>query len=77
MDPLPEIDANLCTGCKACVEICPTQALSQVAEKAVLHRPDLCTYCSACQDVCPEGAIALPFMIVFAKPASVPTVRLG
>ncbi len=69
MDPFPQIDAKLCTGCKACVEICPTHALNQVAGKAVLHRPDLCTYCTACQDVCPENAIALPFMIVFAKPA--------
>ncbi len=73
MIPLPEIDQNLCTGCRACVDICPTQALAQYQEKAVLQFPDACTYCTACQDVCPEGAIALPFLIVFAKPANQPT----
>ncbi len=70
MIPLPRIDVNLCTGCRRCVEICPTQALAQIREKAVLQFPDACTYCNACQDICPEGAIALPFLIVFAKPGA-------
>jgi len=68
MDPLPQIDPNLCTGCRACVDICPTHALAQFAQKAVLQFPDACTYCTACQDICPEGAIELPFLIVFASP---------
>lgn len=65
VNPLPTIDHNLCTGCRRCVEICPTQALAQFDEKAHLLYPDLCTYCVACQDVCPENAISLPFVIVF------------
>jgi NAD-dependent dihydropyrimidine dehydrogenase PreA subunit len=36
--------------------------------KAVLLYPELCTYCTACEDACPEDAIALPFLIVLAKP---------
>lgn len=76
-DPLPTIDHDLCTGCRRCVEICPTQALAQVDEKAHLLHPELCTYCVACQDVCPENAIALPFAIVFGpslplSPSSLP-----
>jgi formate hydrogenlyase subunit 6/NADH:ubiquinone oxidoreductase subunit I len=70
-EPLPKIDPNLCTGCQRCVDICPTQALVQVDGKAVLRYPTRCTYCSACEEVCPEGAIALPFLIVLARPNDV------
>jgi formate hydrogenlyase subunit 6/NADH:ubiquinone oxidoreductase subunit I len=63
--PLPIINSFRCTGCRACVETCPTNALVQRNDKAVLAYPDACTYCSACQDICPEDAIALPFLIVF------------
>ncbi len=66
MDPLPTIDSKKCTGCHRCVDLCPTQALAQVAGKAFLAYPDRCTYCTACEDVCPENAIALPFLIVMA-----------
>jgi formate hydrogenlyase subunit 6/NADH:ubiquinone oxidoreductase subunit I len=64
--PLPRIDAARCTGCERCIEICPTQALAQVADKAALLYPDRCTYCTLCEDICPTNAIALPFLIVFA-----------
>lgn len=67
--PLPEIDPMRCTGCHACVDVCPTRALAQIDAKAALVHPDACTYCTACQDICPEGAITLPFLIVFAKPS--------
>jgi ferredoxin len=66
-NPLPRINSDLCTGCRRCVEICPTQALAQLNEKAVLSSPERCTYCTACEGVCPVNAIALPFMIVFAS----------
>jgi ferredoxin len=69
MNPLPLIDQSLCTGCHACVDSCPTQALGQRDGKAFLERPLLCTYCTACEDICPEGAIALPFLIVMAPRA--------
>jgi formate hydrogenlyase subunit 6/NADH:ubiquinone oxidoreductase subunit I len=49
------------------VDVCPTQALAQVAGKAFLAYPERCTYCTACEDVCPEDAIALPFLIVLAQ----------
>jgi electron transport complex protein RnfB len=65
--PLPRIDAELCSGCERCVEICPVGALAQVGGKAVLVYPDRCTYCVLCEDVCPDNAIALPFLIVFAE----------
>jgi Fe-S-cluster-containing hydrogenase component 2 len=49
------------------VDICPTQALDQVNDKAFLRYPDRCTYCTKCEDVCLAGAIALPFLIVLVK----------
>ncbi len=67
MNPLPTIDPKRCTGCHRCVDVCPTQALAQVAGKAFLAYPERCTYCTACEDVCPEDAIALPFLIVLAQ----------
>ncbi|MBX7233462.1 MAG: ferredoxin family protein [Caldilineales bacterium] len=71
-DPLPSIDQNLCTGCRRCVDICPTHALDQAHEKAYLRYPDLCTYCTACEDVCPVNAIALPFLILLAPAHHLP-----
>ncbi len=74
--PLPTIDHGRCTGCRRCVEICPTQALAQIGEKAQLLHPELCTYCVACQDVCPENAIALPFLVVFgSNQTALPSLR--
>lgn len=69
---MPIVNANKCTGCGRCVDLCPTQALAQVNGKAALAHPERCTYCTACEDVCPENAIALPFLIVLS-PQRIPS----
>ncbi len=66
---LPTIDQHICTGCEACVLLCPTAALDQVAGKAWLVRPSACIYCNLCEDICPVDAISLPFLILFAPSA--------
>lgn len=66
-NPLPRIDAQQCTGCRRCVEVCPTGALDQIADKAYLRYPDRCHYCLACEEVCPTNAISLPFVVVLLK----------
>jgi NAD-dependent dihydropyrimidine dehydrogenase PreA subunit len=52
------IDAGRCTGCAACVEVCPTGALYLVEGRATLDGA-LCRECEACLAACPTGAIAL------------------
>ena len=50
------IDVTRCTGCGACVEVCPVGAIALVDGKARVDEK-LCTGCRACMDACPEGAI--------------------
>ena len=52
------IDATQCTGCGACMEICPSGAIYLVEGKAVVDR-ELCTECEACVTACPIKAIAI------------------
>ncbi len=67
---MPRINLARCTGCGLCIDICPTQALSQVNQKAALSAPQNCTLCDICENICPEQAIALPFLVFFAPSAT-------
>ncbi len=44
-----------CIGCGACVEACPTQALT-LSETGITRNSDLCTACLACCRLCPSLA---------------------
>ncbi|MEA3452312.1 MAG: 4Fe-4S binding protein [Bacteroidota bacterium] len=46
-----------CTGCEACVECCPTEAIEMQDGKAVVT--DACIDCGVCVDECPVEAIAM------------------
>ena len=51
----PEFHQDDCTGCGACVQVCPSGALSMqdVGEKRVLTiRWDICIFCGQCQANC-------------------------
>lgn len=50
------LDVSRCTGCGACVEVCPTGALKLVNGKAQLNEA-LCKGCEACVQACPVGAL--------------------
>jgi len=51
------IDEDACTGCGACAEICPADAIT-VDDTAKVDS-ELCTECGACVEECPVEAISL------------------
>lgn len=59
----PLLDADRCTGDRACEAACPSSAirLAPVVRGRLLWRIDYgaCVFCGACQEVCPAGAIRL------------------
>ncbi len=50
------VNEEACTGCAACVEVCPVEAIKMENDKAVIDK-DACIDCGACDPECPTGAI--------------------
>ena len=55
----PEFDTDACIGCGACVNICPTNALTQIDDveanppaRKITLRYDACIFCGNCRDNC-------------------------
>ena len=51
-----KIDEKLCTGCGACVTICPVGAITLNNDNKAEVSDD-CIDCGACLSACPVGAI--------------------
>ncbi|HEC05229.1 MAG TPA: 4Fe-4S dicluster domain-containing protein [Thiolapillus brandeum] len=66
---VPHIEAAACSGCDACIQLCPTEALRHETQhedssrdgSSSCYRMDAprCTGCGICVDVCSEQAIRL------------------
>lgn len=65
--PLPDrhggalrLDTALCNdACSACSSVCPTEAVTKTAEKAVRLDLGRCLFCGECVKTCAQGAITL------------------
>jgi NAD-dependent dihydropyrimidine dehydrogenase PreA subunit len=70
-----QINVDLCTGCSACVEVCPNGAMQLIGGLAVLDQA-ACTQCQSCVDACPAGAIvAFELPVAVPEPVAIQPVR--
>lgn len=53
---IPEVDNELCNGCKKCVEFCRFNALAYTRDKLIVF-DDICHSCGGCMMVCPVDAL--------------------
>lgn len=53
---IPEVDADLCTGCGRCAEVCQFHAIVVLGGQTLVF-PEMCHGCGSCALVCPEDAI--------------------
>jgi len=55
---IAEVNKDLCSGCKTCIEVCPYRAISyDEEEKRAVVSEMLCRGCGVCVATCPSGAI--------------------
>jgi NAD-dependent dihydropyrimidine dehydrogenase PreA subunit len=53
-----KIDKGTCTGCAACVEACPVEAI-KIEDNIAVVDEDTCIDCGVCVDTCPTEAISM------------------
>lgn len=56
-----KVDPSACTNCGLCIEVCPTEAISEMEVEGKLVAvidPSLCIGCGLCSEVCPVEAIS-------------------
>lgn len=59
---IPFIDKAACSGCGACAEVCPPQAIEIHDDKATIV-DELCEECGFCAAECPLQAITIVFPV--------------
>ncbi len=53
---IPEVDNELCNGCRKCVEFCKFNALAYIKDRLIIF-DEICHSCGGCVLVCPEKAL--------------------
>ena len=53
-----EVQASVCTGCSACIDACPSEAIEMQDSKATVDA-DKCVDCGICVGECPVEAITM------------------
>ncbi len=64
MIQMPEINIELCNGCRLCITVCSGEALAFIDNTVTIVEGAECDYCTLCELVCPTGAIRCPYEIV-------------
>ena len=54
---IPEVDKEICNGCRKCVKFCNYNALAYAKEKVIVF-DEICHSCGGCMILCPEKAIS-------------------
>ncbi|NLP48227.1 MAG: ATPase [Clostridiales bacterium] len=54
---IPQVDNELCDGCRKCVDFCAFNALAYVKERLVVFE-DICHSCGGCVLLCPQKAFS-------------------
>lgn len=57
LQPIPQINADLCRLCGKCVRVCQFNALAKAGKAGILVFEELCHSCGACTLACPHNAI--------------------
>ena len=52
------VDEEKCSGCGTCEEVCPSDAIKVVDNKAKVDAEE-CIDCGTCVDECPEEALSI------------------
>lgn len=66
-----DINDDRCTGCDACVAVCPTNVLDLVSNKSRVLRFHDCIQCEACMWACPTEAL-----VMFPEGAEPPPIKV-
>lgn len=53
---IPNVNHELCNGCRKCVDFCKFNALAYIKSKLIIF-DDVCHSCGGCSLVCPEKAL--------------------
>jgi len=54
-----KVDDEKCTGCGACLEVCPHEVLVMNSDHVIIRELDACMECGACSRNCPFEAITV------------------
>lgn len=54
-----ELNADRCTGCGTCIEVCPHKVFELRDKKAAIADRDSCMECGACVNNCSFGALSV------------------
>jgi len=53
------VNEEECVGCGACVDVCPTEAITMTDDDVAKVDPETCTDCGTCVEECPSEAITM------------------